>query len=320
MNSSVQYSGFEECGSVFEQSWWLEVVAPNQWNEIAVKDKNGNCIGRLPYVKSKKYGMECWGLPVLTQHAGPWFKMESNMKPVAMLKRVKQVSEAFIEELDDKTNIDLYFHHSFQYVLPFIWAGYTVEPKFTYVIDCLEDTDALFQGLDLNVRRKIKKAEKEYFITDNVSFTDVVRLVEATYKKQGRKLPMGEDVLHRVYQESFKHNSGKIIGAVNKASKQVDSVAFFIYDQHSCYYLFGGKDYDKDMTGVQELVLWEGIKFAATVSAVFDFEGSMIPGIERFFRGFGGTPKVYYRVWRGGVVFRLLNWFKPIIKKIIGYK
>lgn len=320
VNNSVNNNEIEECNSVFEQPWWLEVVAPGQWEEITVKDKNGNCIGRLPFVRSKKYSLECCGLPVLTQHAGPWFKLESNMKPVAIFKRVKQVSEKFIECFDSKVNIDLYFHHSFQYMLPFIWAGYTVEPKFTYVIDNLENLDIIFQGMESKVRNLIKNVAKKYDITDNVSADDLVRLVGDTFKKQGRSLPMGEQVLYRLYDEAFKHNAGKIIGAVNKETQQVDSIAFFIYDRHSCYYLLGGKDYEKNTAGAQEAILWEGIKFAATVSEVFDFEGSMIPGIESFFRGFGGTPRVYYRVWRGGITFKLLNWLKPIIKRVLGYK
>lgn len=320
MNSSVSNKEIEEFGSVFEQPWWLEVVAPGQWDEIAVKDKNGNCIGRLPYVKSKKYGMEYCGLPVLTQHVGPWIKLEKSMKSVAILKRVKQVSEDFIKNLATKSNVDIYFHHSIQYVLPFIWAGYNVEPQFTYVIDNLENLDSVFQGMESKVRNLIKNADKKYLITDDVSVDDLVRLVGDTFKKQGRDLPMGEVVLRKLFKEAFEHNAGKIIGAVNRESGQVDSVAFFLYDKHSCYYLLGGKDYEKNTTGAQEAILWEGIKFASTVSNAFDFEGSMIPGIESFFRGFGGSPKVYYRVWRGGAVFKLLNWLKPKIKKILGYK
>lgn len=320
MNNSIQDRAIEECSSVFEQPWWLDIVAPDQWDEITVKDKNGNCIGRLPYVEIKKYNIECCGLPVLTQHIGPWIKLENNMKTVAVLKRVKQVSESFIKALELKTNIDICFHHNFQYVLPFIWAGYNVEPRFTYVLDNLENLGNIFQGMEAKVRNLIKNVEKKYIITDNVSEDDLVRLVGDTFKKQGRTLPIREEVLRKLYYESLKHNSGKIFGARSKDSGQVDSVAFFLYDKYSCYYLLGGKNYEKNTAGAQEAILWEGIKFAATVSKVFDFEGSMIPGIESFFRGFGGTPKVYYRIWRGGAVFRLLNWLKPKIKNILGYK
>ncbi|KZZ15518.1 hypothetical protein A3751_17170 [Oleiphilus sp. HI0080] len=42
--------------------------------------------------------------------------------------------------------------------------------------------------------------------------------------------------------------------------------------------------------------MWEAIKFASTVTKRFDFEGSMIEPIERFFRGFGAMQKPYFQI------------------------
>jgi hypothetical protein len=47
------------------------------------------------------------------------------------------------------------------------------------------------------------------------------------------------------------------------------------------------------------LLLWEAIKHARTVTRTFDFEGSMIEPIERFFRAFGGTLTSYLHVSGG---------------------
>ena len=35
--------------SVFEQPWWLDLVAPGKWDEVTVKDGE-RVIARLPYV------------------------------------------------------------------------------------------------------------------------------------------------------------------------------------------------------------------------------------------------------------------------------
>jgi hypothetical protein len=39
--------------------------------------------------------------------------------------------------------------------------------------------------------------------------------------------------------------------------------------------------------------MWEAIQFASTVTSAFDFEGSMIKSVERFFRAFGAKPYPY---------------------------
>lgn len=49
-------------------------------------------------------------------------------------------------------------------------------------------------------------------------------------------------------------------------------------------------------SGAASLTMWEAIKFAATVTKRFDFEGSMIEPIEQFFRSFGAVQKPYFTI------------------------
>jgi hypothetical protein len=50
-------------------------------------------------------------------------------------------------------------------------------------------------------------------------------------------------------------------------------------------------------SNLSPLLLWEGIQLASNYKChTFDFEGSMIPGVERFFRSFGGEPVVYNNI------------------------
>lgn len=309
-----------EANSVFEQPWWLDIVAAGSWQEISVKDKNGRVIGRLPYTNQSVFGLKVCGVPALTQQMGPWFHYDNNMKPVARLKRIKQVSEELIKQLSDKSNIDLYFHSSYQYVLPFIWAGYNVEPKFSYVIDDLSDLNTVFGAMDAKVRNLIKNAEKQFSVTEDVDVEILLQLLCSTFAKQNRSLPMDEIMLRKIIEYTSENGGGMLFGARNNASGEIVAVAFFLYDKNTCYYLLGGKDYRLSTQGVQEFLLWEGIKFASAVSKEFDFEGSMIPGIESFFRGFGGTPRTYYRVWRGSGLFCLMQRLKPAIKRLLHYK
>ena len=57
--------------SVFEQPWWLDIVAPGEWGEVTVKEGD-ETVARLPYVLQKGRIT----LPPLTQTLGPWMKTE----------------------------------------------------------------------------------------------------------------------------------------------------------------------------------------------------------------------------------------------------
>ena len=70
----------------------------------------------------------------------------------------------------------------------------------------------------------------------------------------------------------------------------------------------------------QELLLWEGIQFASQHSKIFDFEGSMVEGIENFFRQFGTKSTPYYILSKQSMLNDIKDVIKPRIKKLIGYK
>ena len=63
------------------------------------------------------------------------------------------------------------------------------------------------------------------------------------------------------------------------------------WDDKRAYYLLGGFDHSAKSNNAVALAMWRAIQFTATNLKLpeFDFEGSMIPAVERFFRKFGGT-------------------------------
>ena len=73
--------------------------------------------------------------------------------------------------------------------------------------------------------------------------------------------------------------------------------AFVIHDARTAYYLLGGYHSESKHHGAGTLALFDAIRHARGLGLkTFDFEGSMIPAIERYFRGFGGKLTPYYRV------------------------
>ena len=94
----------------------------------------------------------------------------------------------------------------------------------------------------------------------------------------------------------------------------------YAYDEKTCYYLIAGADPTYRASGAQTLVLDSGIEFASKHSKAFDFEGSMIEGIENFFRRFGADRVLYYQIEKKGFIGELKSLLKPRVKKLLGYK
>jgi hypothetical protein len=51
-------------------------------------------------------------------------------------------------------------------------------------------------------------------------------------------------------------------------------------------------------------VLWEAIRDVAQYSSSFDFSGTMIKGVEHFFKGFGAIQMPYSVISKGRLSFR----------------
>lgn len=306
-----------EVNSIFEQPWWWNAVTNQNWDVIEVK--NGNeLIARLPYYITKRLGQNIITLPPLTQTTGPWIKPLIG-KPVNNLARRKEILDELIEKIPKKMNIDLYLNSENFYILPFRWHGFKYEPTFSYRIKALNDVNTIFSCFREAVRRQIRKAEKEIVVRDDSSIDVLLTMQDKTFKRQDRINPYPKDLVSKLDESCCTHNARKFLTAID-AKGVVHAAAYFVYDTNVCYYLMGGADPEFRSSGAQSLLLWEGIKFAATVSKQFDFEGSNVEDIERAFRSFSADFVINYRITRLNPLLSFADYLKPKIKHIIGYK
>ena len=124
---------------------------------------------------------------------------------------------------------------------------------------------------------------------------DFLDLNEMTFQRQGLPLPYSWKFVSRLDRTCAEHNCRKMFFAED-AQGRLHAALYMVWDDHSAYYLMGGADPELRNSGATGLLMWEAIQFAATVTRVFDFEGSMIEPIEHFFRSFGARQKPYFQV------------------------
>lgn len=302
--------------SVFEQPWWLEAVAPGNWGSAEIR-QNGKIIARLPYVKEKRYGFKVLGMPAYTQTLGYWID-ETGAKNSKKYARYKDLITDLINQLPKGYSVDLSLDHNCSYLFPFKWNGFRIEMSYSYRLEEIRDTEQLWRGLGDNIRREIKKAQKQLSIENDHSIEDLISMQSKTFERQGRKFNGNPDLLRRLDAALICNNARQLLCAVD-AEGRIHAASYFVFDNNCCYYLIGGGDPELRNSGASSLLMWEGIKFASTVSKSFDFEGSMIEPIERFFRAFGGTPTPYWRVTKMNPMLYFADYLKPFIKRTLGW-
>ena len=279
--------------SIFQQPWWLDAVAPNQWSEVIV-EQNKEIIARLPYVTKTKYGLNLISHPPLTQTLGPWLAPLTG-KYATQLAQQKEIFTSLIEQLPPHD----FFHHNFHYSitnwLPFYWYGFTQTTSYTYVIEDLTDLDQVWNNFQSNTRRVIRKAEKEVVVRTDLDIEKFLDINTMTFQRQGRSLPYSREMVRSIDAACLKHQARRIFFAEDD-QERIHAALYLIWDDYSAYYLMGGGNSSLRNSGAMTLLMWEAIQFASTVTKKFDFEGSMIEPIEIFFRDFGAKQIPYFQV------------------------
>lgn len=302
-----------EVNSIFQQPWWLDAVAPGQWGEAVVKRGN-EIVARMPYVTIKKFGMTAITMPPLTQTLGPWLR-PSKAKYARQISEQKKLMNELITQLPE---VDYFCQNFSPYItnwLPFYWKGFNQTTRFTYRLEDLTDLDRIWSGFNENVRNKIRKAQKQVEVRDDLSIQEFIKINEMTFIRQGMRLPYSTDLVQRLHSACQERNASKAFFAID-AQDRIHAAIYLVWDSNTAYYLMAGEHPELRKSGANSLLIWEAIKHASKVSTIFDFEGSMIEPVEEFVRAFGGRQTPYYQVTKMSRRMRIAYHAKEFIKAI----
>ena len=177
---------------------------------------------------------------------------------------------------------------------PFIWEKFKVVPGYTYLLDLSVSIEDIRKRMSNERRKNINKGQKDGLLTKKVyDFKIIKTLVLKTFSRQDNKI--NEFYLNKILFK-FANNNNSFAFATYQNDEPI-ACSFCIHDSNTAYYLLGGHDSENKHHGAGALSMWEAIKYAKDSGLkYFDFEGSMIPQIEKYFRGFGGQLTPYYRI------------------------
>jgi hypothetical protein len=304
----------EESIPVFSRDWWLDVVCRvDNWDVILIKE-NDIVQAALPYYLLRRHIIS---MPCYTQTMGIWFAPHADdMKPISVQEHRQSLCNQIIERLKPYKSFLQRFHYDFTDWLPFYWSGYAQTTRYTYLLKDLKNLDCLWDNMSQQTRRNIKKAIERFHITvkQGIPIGDFMQVNRQTFERQGKKNTQDIKVLQRLIEVCRQRKQGDLWGGYDPEGR-IHAAVFVVWQRQSAYYLAGGGDTELRQSGAHSLVLWEAIQYTAAFSDVFDLEGSMLPGVERFFREFGGIQTPYFSINKGkrGILDRF-------IVKLAGFK
>jgi len=251
----------------YAYSWYLDVVSPD-WE--ALISENYEYIMPLP-VKSK-YKIPYLVQPILTQQLGIFSKNEIN----------ENIVEKFIKEIPYFSyEINLNEHNSYSKAL--------VYPNF--ILELNQPYNQIAAGYTKNTHRNIEKTSKlNLQIKSDLSikeFLDFYYSVEKSHSSISRS------ILEKLIMTGISVNALILYGVYSAENNLIAGLCLL----RSCNTLTNllpvssseGKTSSAMFLLIDFLIKKECEKFKK-----FDFEGSKIEGVARFYKGFGGKNHPYY--------------------------
>ena len=283
---------------IFSKDWWLDAVCGEDNWGVAIIDKENEIIASMPYFKKRRLIFDLITMPQLTQTMGPWFAKKSDAKYVTRLSNQHKLMQELIDQIPRNSFFSQNFHYSIANWLPFKWNGFQQTTNYTYVIPDLSDLDKIWKNMRENIKTDIRKAEKNLTVHSGITIENFYNLNKKTFSRQDLSISYDLNFLRKVDDACQKHQARKIFVAEDANTNYHAAIYIVLDSQNTAYYLMGGSDPNLRNSGAMSLLMWEAIKYASTVAKTFDFEGSMIQPVERFFRAFGAEQKPYFHVYK----------------------
>lgn len=286
-------------GNFFALPAYMDIIAPG-WQGIELRE-GPKLLAVMPINLRKKAGFTATLQPPFAQNWGIYFAATPPTTNYKHYSRTRKLVVAALDALPQPLHLFAHtFAPEFDYPLPFHWKGYSLTTRYTYRLPLDAPREQLLADMDKGTQKLIKSAADMGIFVEPIQVSELLQLATAN-KQVGKDLlgGQGTDTLHRIAHLLLEQNRGFILGA--RQEGKLLAAGLFGQHAHKTTYLVGAQSPDVRGGGAQALVVWQAISRSQGPGQLFDFEGSMIEGIEGFFRGFGAVPVPFLFIQKNGL-------------------
>jgi len=167
-------------------------------------------------------------------------------------------------------------------------------PRKNYLLNLHQDYNTLSSYFSKNTKRNVIKAEKNSLnLSIGISLEEYME-----FKSKNLPVTINKKDLNNLKSlialGQFK-GFGEIHGVYTNENQLCAAVYFCRCKDRVIYFNAASNEQGKELGGMYFLVN-RFIKENAGTNLTLDFEGSMIPGVARFYEGFGANPETYFQL------------------------
>ena len=258
---------------VYAQSWYLDKIC-DRWDALVLGDYQYV----MPLTFRRKFGITYLYQPLFCQQLGIF--------PTP----TKEISRQFLDEICARFPFVEINLNAMQ--LPVESAG-VYEERTNHMLWLKDSYEVLAGNYSKHTRRKLKKARKRKLsLVSSISAEEYIG-----FKKNNLSVKLSEKelrALRNILAFSLTRSLGQIYG-VYSSENELCAAAFFIRNKQRVTYLNAANSTEGKENQAMYFLVDRFISENADKDYLLDFEGSMVPGVARFYEGFGATPEKYHQ-------------------------
>lgn len=279
---------------LFHKDWWLDTVCED-W-DVAIARNGDHISGVWPYSIERKIGVTIYRTPVLTPYLGPYIFYPADLKKTKRDNFEHETVNALLEQMQAAQVMAIALSPGHKQAGLYKSKGFSINTRQTFLMPLQEDEPAIFSRLHEDYRRNIRKAEAELEIaTDAAALPQLWEYQKATLDRKDVGVHFSPAKLQALF-DACKANLRCYLWVARKDGV-IQAILWHVWDNERAYYLAGAKNPNAKDNRAMTALIWKAISESKKMGKqYFDFEGSMDPGVEKFFRNFGGERELYLTI------------------------
>ena len=277
-NKDVDYGKWDSCVArsvvplVYAQSHYLDLISPG-WDALILGDYDYV----MPLNIKKKLGFKFLLQPIFAQQHGIFPDVTESVQHIFL---------NYIKQHFRYVSIQVNSSHSVR-----IPDGFLLNKRTNFILKLSSTYEELKNNYSKHARRQIKKAnDNKVFVIKGLQTKEYMDLKNLATENKLPKPSM--HTLQRLIEYGTSHGKGMIYAAYSQENI-LCSAAFFLNSGHRVIYLNAASSSEGKANRSMYQIVDQFIREHSGSGLILDFEGSSIPGIARFYSGFGAQTEYY---------------------------
>ncbi len=286
-----------EYGTLFHTTAWGALLSrlTGRPFRILAAFENEALIGGLLFWPKKIFGITAVTLMPATTYQGVLVLPPQSKRVSGRIARQQEVIGLISEQLKKEFDfIQMALMPGFSDVRPYIWAGFSAEPVYTYSFPIRPMKEMEFQ-FNRTLRQNIRTAKKDGLYTEpSGRIQPLLDFVQHSYRAHGKRPPLAQEPMQTFFKAVTEQGPGKIYYL--KKDEKILAGFLALHDSKTVYALFMGLNPAERNQNYNKYIYASVMEREELLGKRFDFLGANEADLETLKRSFGGELQPFFRV------------------------